>query len=85
MKNLSETNSELESLKQDTDLLQQKIEISSSMKAFHESCNYLTKIKVLQNGIEDSKRKTQDLHEYLGEQNLKQNQMYQKTIKDMEN
>lgn len=71
MKNLSETNAELESLRQDSDQLEQKIQISNSLKSFHESCNYVNKIQDLQDAISDSKRKSADLHEFLGEQNMK--------------
>ena len=65
--------------------MQQKIEISSSIKAYHESCNYLTKIKMLQNAIDESMRKSQqELKNFHDDQQEKMTKMYQKILKEME-
>jgi hypothetical protein len=73
---LALTQKQLKKLKNQTDTLQSRIEISSSVSQYYDSCNYKEKCKQLQSDILISKQKGSKLEQDIQDQNEKWNNMY---------
>lgn len=63
--------------------MQSKIDISQSIQAFHDSCNYKKKIAELKKDLDKSKMKSDVLETTLTEQQEKWNTMYEKNQEDL--
>lgn len=82
---LALTQKQLKKLKNQTDTMGSKIEISGAIAQFYDSCNYREKCKQLSNDILISKQKGSKLEQEIQEQNDKWADMYERTSEDLRN